>query len=336
MVNKKEEFKKIAQKYLNNELEVSESSLFKNLLLDEKNDSIVKDVLSELWEEGGWQQPVDGYALRTDEVLWQLHQHMDVTKKRTIYRKVLINLSRIAAVLVIGFLLGIVFNVPSPKSENKLMVSVPKGSISHLVLPDSSLVVMNGGSSIEYSGEWDKNSKREITLSGEAWFDIRKDSQRPFTVHTTTYDVRVLGTKFNVKCYETDKEAITTLEEGKVEVVVPYLGDNKVYQLLPGQQMAYNKETKAGLVQDVNTILYSSWKDNRIIFNNMALEELFVLLERRFGINIVVDDPSLLGYHYDGVIVNESIIQVMELISLTLPLTYDIKNQVIYIKRERR
>ena len=125
---------------------------------------------------------------------------------------------KVAAILVIGVLIGSIVVKFFDRMDDDTMyfTSVaPQGSVSQMILPDSTIIYLNAGSEIKYKiGENQK--KREVFLNGEAWFQVTKIENRPFVVHTNYYDVNVLGTEFNVKTYEADSLVETTLEKGCV------------------------------------------------------------------------------------------------------------------------
>jgi len=241
---------------------------------------------------------------------------------------------KVAAALVLGIFIGSLFFHKAEKAEPIFYTSMaPKGSVSQMILPDSTFICLNSGSSLKYtySGE---GRTREVFLDGEAWFDVRKSAKRPFIVHTGFYDVNVTGTEFNVKAYSDDNEVLTTLEEGTVEVTPGRIRLQETVILKPGEQLSFNKETLSVVVKKVNTQWFTSWKDNKLIFVNMNLKELMVLLERKYGVDIRMDDPMILSYHYDGTLKNETILEVLNLLRETLPIRYKINNQVIEIKRK--
>src|SRR5690606_31473188 len=155
-----------------------------------------------------------------------------------------------------------------------------------------------------------------------------------FIVETPHYNILVKGTKFNVKAYSTDDDIVTTLEEGRIEIHPGNDQKNDVQVLEPGQQLIFNKETDNFITKSaVNTKIYSAWKENRLIFINMNLKELIKLLERKYGVNIIVRDKDILDYHYDGTIKNETIIEVLNLLKETLPITYIIEGQNLIISK---
>lgn len=265
--------------------------------------------------------------------LWrkiELEQKQQHNKKRYLNYWI-----RIAAVLVIGLFAGIyVTSLKNFRNEPVYYTAhSPKGSVSQLIMPDSSIVFLNADSRIRYNME--ANKIREVFLEGEAWFDVSKNKEKPFIVHTSCYDVRVTGTQFNVKAYEDDDEFVTTLEEGQVIIQSTEnfrLADDII--VAPGEQVLLNKESREISVKEVNTKWFTSWKDNKLVFVNMDLKDLVILLERKYGVDIKVMNKELLNLHFDGTIKNESIIEFLEIIKHTLPIDYKIVGQTIEITKK--
>ncbi len=240
-------------------------------------------------------------------------------------------LIRIAAALIIGLVAGVYVTSHLNRQEPVYYTAhSPAGSVSEWTLPDGTIIFLNAGSEIKYSSEI--RGSRTVHLTGEAWFDVAHDKKRPFTVNTPWYDIKVTGTKFNVKAYESDREVITTLEEGTIELMATgNLQLKNSIVLKPGEQAVFDKNSRELALKNVNTRWYTSWKDNKLIFMNMNLRELIVLLERKYGVDIVVKNPEILSYHCDGTFKNETIIEVLEIIKRTLPISYKIVGQQIEI-----
>ena len=243
---------------------------------------------------------------------------------------------KFAAVLAIGLVLGIYISTVTEESSEPVFYAAhsPKGSVSDVKLPDGTVIFLNADSHIEYSMDG-LNGNREVYLEGEAWFDVAKNPKKPFVVKTAFYTVQVTGTKFNVKAYNTDNEIITTLEEGSV--IVGSSDNVRLAQeisLKPGEQLIFNKKTKAASVKTVNTGWFTSWKDNKLIFINMEFKELVVLLERKYGVEIEVKNKEILDRHFDGTIKNESIIEILDIIKKALPIQYKIIGQQIEISNK--
>ena len=242
-----------------------------------------------------------------------------------------------AAILVVGIVIGNLFRTDfvSPAQSAYYISKAPKGSVSETILPDGTIIFLNADSEIKYVSARGKKV-REVYLDGEAWFNVEKSKEIPFVVHTSFYDVRVMGTEFNVKAYADEEEVTTTLEEGSIEIVSTdklKLANNVL--LKPGEQLVYNKIQKELHVNQVRTDIYSAWKENKLVFINMSLAELVRLLERKYGVEINVTDESLLNYHYDGTFKNETIIEVLNILQKTIPIDYKLNDQEVIITKKQ-
>ena len=244
------------------------------------------------------------------EKIWEMICEREEKHKKRVFS--IGSMLRMAASLLLGLVIGSVVLTKHGRREQLFYTSMaPKGSVSQMILPDSTFICLNSGSTLRYSIDGMKDN-REVFLDGEAWFQVQKSEDKPFIVHTGIYDVNVKGTEFNIKAYAEDEDVVTTLEKGSITVTSGKTELKEQSVLKPGQQLVYNKGTGSISVGAVNPRLFTSWKENKLIFINMSLRELVVLLERKYGVDIRVKDPVILDYHYDGTIKNESIIQGIE------------------------
>lgn len=269
-------------------------------------------------------------------ILNEIHHKINLerqTQKKANAKKLFLNTLKIAVVLFIGVLIGH-FALYLKNSEPVYYTSIaPKGSVSQMILPDSTMVFLNSGSEIKYTTN-NASQLREVFLKGEAWFQVTKNKKNPFVVHTPFYDVNVVGTEFNVKAYPEDNEITTTLEKGSVQISSTKGFKIQSNQFLkPGEQLTYNKAQNSIQLKTVKTKLYTAWKDNKLVFVNMELRELITLLERKYGVDIEVSDPSILNLHYDGTLKNETILEVMEILKHSLPIHYKIEDQKLFINK---
>lgn len=285
------------------------------------------------------QSPDDSAAKSNFDELFERFWHKRPMENHQLPNKYhfFFQLSKWAAILAAGLFLGYFMNSGTKKSQPVYFTSIaPKGSISEVILPEGTQISLNSGSTLKYS-VGDSAGLREIFLTGEAWFQVAKMKARPFRVHTAFYDVQVTGTTFNVKAYPEDNEIATTLVEGSVEVrSSENLKLNSTIILKQNQQLIYNKELNNTSVCEVNTKLFTSWKKNKLVFINMKLKDLKILLERKYGVNIKIIDQSIMDYHYDGTIKNETVLEVLEILKRSLPIEYKIEDQNIIIQRKRR
>ncbi len=327
----------IVQKYLRGESNPEELTRAMDLLADPYHNLGLRPVLYQWWKSDEDKALGIPSLESPSAILDSIHHRInlsELSKPANRARKLIGEVFKIAAVLAVGLIVGILA-YSWQKTEPVYYTSIaPKGSISQMILPDHTIVYLNSGSEIRYSPAG-INENRELFLAGEAWFDVTKNEKKPFVVHTSAYDVVVLGTQFNVKAYPSDNEIVTTLEEGSVEIASSENMKLKTRKrLIPGQQLVYNQKDGSNVVNEVNTRLFTGWKENKLIFINMNLRELIVVLERKYGVEIEVADNMMLDYHYDGTIKNETILEVLDLIKETLPIDYKISGQKVIIQKK--
>jgi len=331
------DIRSITEKYIKGNCTPEELEEAMILFADPWHNPELRPTLFEFWtnEEkiGTGEIPAEDLSILLDKLHHRINLEQD-QKPKSRMMKLIFTVTKIAAILIIGLLLGLSVQY-FKKTEPEYFTSIaPKGSVSQMVLPDSSIVYLNAGSQLKYTVESLKG-KREVFLDGEAWFDVTKNEKKTFVVHTPFYDVNVLGTQFNVKAYKNDAEIATTLEQGSVQITS---SDNlKLAQtaiLQPGEQLVYNTQKKTIKVREVEPRMFTAWKDNKLIFINMNLKELFVVLERKYGVDIQVTNNLILNYHYDGTIKNETILEVLDLLKETLPVKYKIEGQTILITKK--
>lgn len=253
----------------------------------------------------------------------------------------------IAAVLItiVGICLWNILQVTAPlASPQKNIVSTKNGSKSKIELPDGTQVWLNVGSRINYDGNYGKEN-RELTLTGEAYFDVARDANRPFILHTGKMDVKVLGTVFNVKAYPGDATTEAALIKGSIEVSFPGRPQEKLI-LKPHDKIAIankevniaddtvrrtyatRKERPAIVVSSIqyepvsSAIIETSWVNNKLIFRSKTFEELARDIERWFNVSIEVKDTSILSKKFTGTFSNESITDALDALSLTYPFHY--------------
>lgn len=317
---------------LDGEITLQEKEFLYNWISKSESNAQYYTQIKDLWEAS----LANASELAQTPQEWErFNRRIAAHPKKTELRFSMVSWYRVAAVLVIGLLIANLLITNFKATDPVYFTSVaPKGSVSQTILPDGTMIYLNAGSEIKY--DVNTNSKqREVYITGEAWFDVKKDKQRPFVVHTPFYDVKVLGTQFNVKTYKDDETVVTTLEEGSVQVLS---SDNLKLKenitLEPGQQLVYNKTKRKLHRTTVDTRLFTSWKDNKLIFLDMEFGELVQLLERKYGVDIVVADKSILNDHFTGTIKNETILEILNIIQHTHPIRYELEGQKVIIQKK--
>lgn len=210
---------------------------------------------------------------------------------------------------------------------------VPYGKKFQLVLSDGSMVHLNAGSSLRYPVRFMINRQREVYLNGEAFFDISKDSLHPFVVNTNAFDVKVLGTKFNVSSFSEEDVAQTVLVEGSVQMQnkTSAVQTENLITLLPGQKGEILAQERNFKVSEVDTLVYTSWLDGVLVFRNMAFKDIRKKLERNYNVKIYNNNLLLEEKTFNATFDVETIEQVLRTINENFPIEYSIEDNVIII-----
>jgi ferric-dicitrate binding protein FerR (iron transport regulator) len=229
---------------------------------------------------------------------------------------------RAAAILLLPLVLYSLystFNVfPASEQTSSIEIFSPQGARTHFLLPDGTQGWLNSGSSLRYASNFDK--KRNVSLTGEAWFEVVHNEKKPFVVRTPNLDVRVLGTKFNVAAFPEENITEVVLQEGKVKVD----GNEKAFtaEMEPNEKFTYDKKKMEGFIQTVNSVQFSAWKDGLLVFRNEPLADVLKRIGRWYNVNILLTDPDLAKFKYRATFKDEPLEEVIRLISLTAPIEY--------------
>lgn len=208
--------------------------------------------------------------------------------------------------------------------NNELII--PKGWEYQVVLADGTKVWLNSASRLIYPQSF-MGKERRVVLSGEAFFDVTHDAERPFVVETSRMNVKVLGTRFNVNDYDDNEEVSTTLVNGSVEIIS---GDQQAFRLVPGEQ-AYGKENELEK-REVNVRLYTSWIDGKFLFNNTELEEIAKQISRWYDVEIFFSSESVKKVRFTGAIVKfKPLEDLVRMIESTSQVRFSVKGRTIVI-----
>lgn len=229
-------------------------------------------------------------------------------------------------------------------------VVTKRGSKSSIKLPDGTIVRLNTDSRLTYLN-FTAGKNREVTLIGEAYFDVAHDSSRPFIIHTGKINIKVLGTSFNVRNYPQDKELETSLIKGKIEVSLESRPED-IITLKPTEKLIIAKEqdelasaTKVKSSIDNKVVLTSitylrhdslvaetSWLNDKMVFVNQPLDKIAIELERKYAITISFKDEKVKKFRYTGVFENVSLEKVFQLIKYSKNINYKIDDKNIVIE----
>jgi len=250
-------------------------------------------------------------------------------KSRTVIlktSKALFRTATVAAVLVFALLFYSFFTNVILKKYNTpeyFEVYVPTAEQSQLTLPDGTRVWVNSETKIKYSNQF--NSKeRKIYLNGEAYFDVAKNEELPLQVIVNSVLVKVTGTQLNVKGYPDEDKVETVLVEGRVELSRVGDASGRSIELQPGDKAILNLSTSKVAISREDVLDDVAWKDGKMMYRNVALEDVCKSLSRRYNAEIVLsgDTENLLLHPFTFTIENETLPLVLEYLCKAAPLMY--------------
>ncbi|ANH82714.1 hypothetical protein A8C56_18575 [Niabella ginsenosidivorans] len=234
----------------------------------------------------------------------------------------------VAAAVLLAVLLLVVFlnrkpgAIPGAGNE----MATTKGSRSRIRLPDGTVVLLNANSRLNYDEKF-KGDVREVSLWGEAYFDVTHDAARPFIIHTGAGTIKVLGTAFNVKAFDNGVFE-TALIRGKVAIRLKDHADED-FVLKPGQKLVAshnNNKTDSVMILPVTVkdslIAETSWTKGRLVFVDRPLAEITAELERVFGVTIVFKSEKARQYRYTGTFDDTDLDQILEILKLSKPIKF--------------
>jgi transmembrane sensor len=213
------------------------------------------------------------------------------------------------------------------ESMNKVIISYGKKSM--IVLSDGTKVWLNAGSQLIYPAVF-YGKIRQVTLIGEAFFDVTKNPQNPFIVRASDVSVQVLGTRFDVSAYPDDKIVQTVLEEGKVNLKYSekgILGREYVVEMHPNQMVEFDKTSGESSSKLVDVSKYVSWKDGMLEFEKVDLGRALMQVERFYNVKIHLSDPEIGTYKLSGKLdLKDEPEEVLNVIKLTVPIDWQKKS----------
>ncbi len=223
-------------------------------------------------------------------------------------------------------------------SEHKTQLSyntiiVPYGKQSKISLSDGSEIWLNSGTKLTYPVVFN-TKKREVYLEGEAIFEVTHNKLKPFHVVTSDYEVKVLGTIFNVSSYPDDDNTTTALESGSVEIQIPspINTNNNLTKITPGTLATLVKDKNQLTTKKVNISKYMSWRDGVFTFENDNLSQILKKVSRHYKVVISIENKNLEIRTFSGTLdMSDKLEQVLDILKKTADFDYQINYQQVNI-----
>lgn len=306
--------KLLLEKYLASDCTPQELEEFWTLMSELSENDLVSQELAALWERMPRQTPEPAW----DQLYTRLQQKIsesDIDMVRVMTEKRPTGFKRLAiAASVLLALVSVWWLIPASKPAPTLHVQLPakeQTTNKIITLPDGSLVTLNEDSELDYPAAF-QGKTREVTLRGEAFFEVVPNKSKPFIVRTGNIVTRVLGTSFNIKAAGGATPISVTVSTGKVQVQQ----DNKTVlaELLPGDQLIIDKAAIAPLLTKANMKEVLVWKKDEPVFEDVPLEIAIPLINQYYGINIQLKDESLRTRKFTGNFINDPMKQTLDVI----------------------
>jgi ferric-dicitrate binding protein FerR (iron transport regulator) len=214
-------------------------------------------------------------------------------------------------------------NLLQDKQDQKVTVVAPIGARILVDLPDGSKAWLNSGSEISYPIIFN-TSERRVNLVGEAYFKVQK-SETPFYVSSLGPEIKVYGTEFNVNSYYDEEMVTIALADGKISLDM----NGKEEFLLPGQVAFFDKKSNSASTENSEVNVYSGWREGKYVFMDTSLSSILRILQRQHNVKIQLLNPELGNYRYKVSINNESLEQILNLLSISAPIKYNYKHKAL-------
>lgn len=234
-----------------------------------------------------------------------------------------------AAMLILMTTIGVWFL----KEQNAEVQYLTKyGQTLRVVLPDSSVVTLNGNSQLSYRKNWDNTGDREVKVDGEAYFSVKhtRSHQKFFVRMPDQLSVEVLGTEFNISSRNHDTRVV--LNSGKIDFRMEGQ-DHKtnIIQMKPGDLVEYQSKEKSYTKRIVDPAIYSSWKTDRLVFDKTPLKEVLNTLHNTYGLEILVEDPKMLDMNLSGSAPTTNINTLIHALSETFNINFTKKGDTLIV-----
>ncbi len=324
---------KLITKYYQNNCSPEERRFVEQCFVDVKCAREITDAAKQEWEEISSEGNNKGLL---SDILYKIHYNIRLEEFRKLKaRKWITKTKSIALKISAAVLIPLTFFTvwlwqgQNTLSDNQLVfteIHAPYGSRVQFNLPDGSSGWLNSGSSLKFPIAF-TGKERKVILDGEGYFDVIKNPKKTFIVSTKHYQIRALGTSFNVMAYsDFDSFEEVTLESGKVRIEKLRRDGTtaKIIDLSPGQHAHIDKQLNTVRISNDEADKYTAWKDGKLIFRNDPLERVIMNLERYYNIDIEVEDEQMLKYHFHATFEEETLFETLRLLKLSSAIDYKI------------
>lgn len=309
----------LIRKYLKDELNENELSEFTDIFCDEINSSVWERAIE---GEKEWlqSQTVDDRAALLKGYS-QLLEHINRGKQsggKIWSRHRRIWAGAIAAVFMAAIGTAF-FYLKDQRRKSEVAIRVPVSKTKYVLLADKSEVWINNESVIQFEQTEFNKKFRSVCLEGQAYFQVAKDEKKPFIVQLKDFQIKVIGTSFDVKSYNDDEEVVVSLKSGRVEL---HGISSEDIVLNEGQQFIFNRASKIGIIREAEISNFISWRSGQLKFEHATLKSTAKVLERCYDVEIIIKEASMRDFVLTLRQKDNSLPEVLNVISFITGLKY--------------
>jgi transmembrane sensor len=284
---------------------------------------------------------VQSGSLKMPHAIDQLKAQNTISKKvdsQISTRKWVHWVARVAAVFILSILLSGIYSYLNNEKNDSVYsnnsaqpiyqeIKAAYGTQAKVELADGTTVFLNSGSKLRFPLTFNNQNERKVILDGEGFFKVTKNTKHPFIVQTSQLNIKVLGTTFNVDAYADNQSFHIALLEGSVELQnqTDKRHESRM-ELSPNQVATLNLTDNTISKTNVTDLYkYTAWINGRIVFFGDPIQTIVKKLEKWYNVEIVISDKRLENYSFTGTFIDEPLEQILSILSLTSPMTYDIQ-----------
>lgn len=294
-------------------------------LLENEDDSETESLMRDKWEEYASlkfeDEDMRGLSKMREIIL-------DKERKQNVRKKAATGAIVVFSALVV-FILGILLSPVINDPVKEITLVTAENSIGEFCLNDGTRVWLNGNSRLTYPEHFDSDI-REVTLSGEGYFEVIRDENRPFVVNMSNVSIEVLGTSFGASCYDTSSGEEVILKRGSVKVSAKGMEDD--ITLVPDQMFVYSPYDGKVSVSSIDAGSAYRWYEKCLAFENTRFGDILENIEHRYRVDIKEHTSVSMDKRLSMTIVHEPLETVMDVISALLPISYEIHGDSLIIK----
>lgn len=331
----------ILDRYFNNQTTDSENLVVQKWLLNRDNDTEIKIYLNNFWEKMDISN--ESAIFDKEHMLDKIHHTINIKPgtnnvKKSGKRSINMFWYKVAAIIMLPLLIFNVayFGIKSFKAKELSWqtIEVSPGTKSKFTLPDGTLVWINSNSRISFPIQFIGN-ERLVKLSGEAYFEVASNKNKPFKVRAANAEIVALGTKFNIKAYSDENILYATLIEGKISVEAYCNNNNSKLKILsPNETARVQKNLDNIEVEETESKVALAWLNNKLVFKNSKLVDILPRLSRWYNAEFVIADKEIEDLTYTITLKDETLIQMINLLKIATPIDYVIEKESNINKNE--